>query len=195
MEHTWRADKGDQLHVRFSWTRTHLFDRLAMLRLYELFVERGTASDRLGHSLAHLERSVPLSTVEYQQLASSHVHIASDQMMDIAETYQSGNLSYPRTETDSFKESFRSARTHTARSSSEMGGVLVYVQRLLDGDFHYRVYHVSYVYRVSYPRVTLSSQRCARARVTPCSFLFRSHPESRDYTIQKSEDHDAARVK
>ena len=45
-----------------------------------------------------------------------------------------------------------------------MGGVLVYAQRLLDGDFHYGVYHVSYVYRVSYPRVTLSSQMRPRAR-------------------------------
>ena len=63
MEHTWRADKGDQLHVRFSWTRTHLFDRLAMLRLYELFVERGTASDRLGQRLVADANGHPRSSL------------------------------------------------------------------------------------------------------------------------------------
>jgi hypothetical protein len=35
MEHTWRADVGEQLHVRFSWARTRLFDRFATLVLHE----------------------------------------------------------------------------------------------------------------------------------------------------------------
>ena len=140
MEHTRRADDGEQLHVRFSWSRTRLFDRLATLVLYELCVERGTASiTSVTAKPTSKRRPLPLSTVEFQRLASSQLHIASDQTMDIAEKlYQSGYLSYPRTETDSFKEGFDLLTLIRTQLADQRWAA--YTQRLLDGDFQWPIH-------------------------------------------------------
>ena len=108
MAHTRRADDGEELHVKFSWSRTRLFDRLATLVLYELCVQRATASiTSVSAKPTSKRRPHPLATVEMQRLASSHLRIASDKCMEIAESlYQRGYLSYPRTETDTFKQGF-----------------------------------------------------------------------------------------
>jgi DNA topoisomerase-3 len=48
---------------------------------------------------------VPLATVELQKRASRWLHMTSKQAMDVAEAlYQKGFISYPRTETEVFKE-------------------------------------------------------------------------------------------
>ena len=52
-------------------------------------------------------RPTPLATVEMQRDASRLLRISSDQCMALAESlYQRGYLSYPRTETDGFKDGF-----------------------------------------------------------------------------------------
>ena len=79
-------------------------------------------------------RPVPLSTVELQKLASQHLRISSDKTMDIAEKlYQRGYLSYPRTETDKFKEGFDlQALIGEQRSHPRWGA---YAAELLGGAF------------------------------------------------------------
>ena len=55
----------------------------------------------------YLRRPVPLATVELQKLASQRLRLPSDRTMELAEgLYTRGYLSYPRTETDKFKEGF-----------------------------------------------------------------------------------------
>ena len=48
----------------------------------------------------------PLSTIEFQKMASIYLNLSSKQAMDIAEKlYQEGFISYPRTETNRYPNS------------------------------------------------------------------------------------------
>jgi DNA topoisomerase-3 len=108
LKHNATAEDGEPLEVRFAWGRHRLFDRLAALVLYEMCVERGVASiTSVTARPTSRRRPTPLATVELQRDASSKLRIPSDRTMDMAEKlYQRGYLSYPRTETDGFKQGF-----------------------------------------------------------------------------------------
>eukprot|EP00606_Chrysophyceae_sp_TOSAG23-5_P001450 GSChrysophyteH2.ASY1.ANO1.1140.1 assembled CDS len=84
------------MECAFSWDRGRLFDKLSALLLYETD-ERPTTR----------WRPVPLNTVELQKRSSRFLRISSEKTMQVAEElYNRGILSYPRTETDFFKEGF-----------------------------------------------------------------------------------------
>ena len=69
-----------------------------------------------------------------QRLASQKLGISSDRTMDLAEKlYQSGYLSYPRTETDTFKQGFDLHGLIRAQLNDQRWST--YAQGLLDGDF------------------------------------------------------------
>lgn len=91
--------------VSFIWGRKRLFDFLAVLVLYEICLEAKTAKViNVTRKEKSKWRPVPLSTIAFQKLASKKLRIDSDKAMSIAEKlYQKGIISYPRTETDSFK--------------------------------------------------------------------------------------------
>lgn len=92
----------------FRWKRGNVFDRLSCILLYELSVEAGSArviECSAREALKH--KPCPLNTIELQKRASRFLRISSDDTMSAAESlYQKGILSYPRTETDFFKEGF-----------------------------------------------------------------------------------------
>jgi DNA topoisomerase-3 len=97
--------KGGAVAV-FEWSRGRLFDRAACALLYELCM-----ADPTAHVTSVQEREkrkwrpLPLNTVALQTLASRKLGISSDVAMTIAEElYNKGILSYPRTETENFKE-------------------------------------------------------------------------------------------
>ncbi|KAF5960284.1 hypothetical protein HYC85_001493 [Camellia sinensis] len=73
----------------------------------------------------------PLNTIELEKRASRYFRMSSEQTMKVAEDlYQTGFISYPRTETDSFSE-----RTDLRAIVQEQGGHPIwgsYAQRLLD---------------------------------------------------------------
>ena len=131
------AEDGEALTVQFSWARNRLFDRLATIVLYEMCVNRGTASiTGVTAKPTTKRRPCPLATVEFQRLASSRLHISSDISMEIAEKlYQEGYLSYPRTETDTFKQGFDLQNLIRAQLADSRWSA--YAQRLLDGDFQW----------------------------------------------------------
>ena len=132
-----RAEDGEELAVKFSWGRHRLFDRLTTLVLYEMCVARATASIRsVSAKETRRRRPLPLATVEMQRLASTKLSISSDRTMELAEKlYQSGYLSYPRTETDSFKQGFDlTTLIQNQRADGRWGA---YAQRLLDTDFQW----------------------------------------------------------
>ena len=92
----------------FSWDRHRLYDRLSCLVLFEMCTESVTAQVvQCTSRPTTKQRPCPLNTIELQKEASRHFRIPSDRTMDIAEKlYQSGIISYPRTETNAYKEGF-----------------------------------------------------------------------------------------
>ena len=101
-------DKATGEEASFSWNRGRLFDRLACTVLYEQCVRAPTARVvTLSAKEKRKYRPFPLTTVVMQKLAAKKLHISAENTMKIAEhLYQSGYISYPRTETDQFPQDF-----------------------------------------------------------------------------------------
>lgn len=126
LDHKKRAELSseEEASAVFTWARRRLFDRQSALVLYELCVERRVAvvTSVNGHEKKRW-RPTPLSTVELQKEASRRLRIPSDRAMEIAERlYQQGYLSYPRTETDKFKEGFDLAALVGAQAGNPQWG-------------------------------------------------------------------------
>ena len=92
--------------AKFDWSRGRLFDRLSCTVLYELCMANPTAIVTAVQEREKRKwRPLPLNTVALQTLASRKLGISSDVAMSIAEElYNKGIISYPRTETENFKE-------------------------------------------------------------------------------------------
>ena len=101
-------DASGVLTTSFRWKRGNLFDRLSCTLLYQLCVEAGSAEVlECSARPTSKYKPVPLNTVELQKRASRYLRISSDDTLALAESlYQKGILSYPRTETDFFKDGF-----------------------------------------------------------------------------------------
>eukprot|EP00462_Mataza_sp_D1_P007350 CAMPEP_0175121884 /NCGR_PEP_ID=MMETSP0087-20121206/1411_1 /TAXON_ID=136419 /ORGANISM="Unknown Unknown, Strain D1" /LENGTH=585 /DNA_ID=CAMNT_0016403465 /DNA_START=24 /DNA_END=1777 /DNA_ORIENTATION=+ len=92
--------------AEFVWERKRLFDRQVCAVLFETVVEEGEAVVTATHRReTRRRRPKPLNTVDMQKLAASKLRMSSHRAMEVAEAlYQRGILSYPRTETQIFKE-------------------------------------------------------------------------------------------
>jgi DNA topoisomerase-3 len=93
--------------AEFRWERRRVFDRLVALVLFEDVVEGGSALIvDINNRQTTRSRPVPLATVEMQKnLSRPPYRMPSSKAMEVAEKlYQRGFISYPRTETDKFKE-------------------------------------------------------------------------------------------
>lgn len=95
--------------ITFTWKRQRLYDRLMTLSLYEACLDDGMAVvTQLSGRNKSKWRPVPLATVELQKRASKYLRIGSEVTMSAAEhLYQSGYISYPRTETERFRTEFQ----------------------------------------------------------------------------------------
>jgi DNA topoisomerase-3 len=102
-----RVERNDSV-AEFTWNRSRLFDQHSCIVLYELCVENPMAT------VTHIEqkpskklRPFPLTTVQLQKLCAQKLKISSEETMNIAEKlYQSGYISYPRTETSKYGVGF-----------------------------------------------------------------------------------------
>ncbi|RHY09904.1 hypothetical protein DYB36_000067, partial [Aphanomyces astaci] len=92
--------------IAFTWARHRLYDHVATLALFEMCVEAKVATvTSITRKDTSKRKPFPLTTVEFQKRASRWLRITSEEAMAAAESlYNKGLLSYPRTETDSFKE-------------------------------------------------------------------------------------------
>jgi DNA topoisomerase-3 len=123
---------GKKYDVRFDWERGRLFDKLITLTLLEKIIEArvGTIRNVLAKDRTRL-RPQPLNTVEMQKLISKKLRINSHQAMEIAEKlYQKGFISYPRTETQKFKNENLKRLVEEQKQSSKWGS---YAVELLEG--------------------------------------------------------------
>jgi DNA topoisomerase-3 len=92
--------------LQFTWARGRLYDRITALVLYERAVEAGEATVVSARGSSDCRRRpIPMNTIELSTAASRLLGMQSDKVMAWAEwLYTEGFLSYPRTETESFKE-------------------------------------------------------------------------------------------
>jgi DNA topoisomerase-3 len=96
--------KREDIDVAFLWNRNRLFDRAAVTILFERCLATKIAKvTKVQQKPTKKWKPLPLTTVEFQKMASSFLHMNSQQAMKIAEDlYNKGFISYPRTETDRF---------------------------------------------------------------------------------------------
>ncbi len=95
--------------IFLKWKRGRLFDRFLTMALYESCLDTGEATvTSLQGNPKHKWRPIPLATVELQKRASRYLRIGSERVMSAAEElYQAGLISYPRTETEIFRDEFQ----------------------------------------------------------------------------------------
>lgn len=94
----------DGITTNFSWRRNHLFDRMAVIIIFERCLIAKTAKvTKMQKKPTRKSKPLPLTTVELQKLGSRFLRMTSQEVMNVAEAlYQKGWISYPRTETDQF---------------------------------------------------------------------------------------------
>ncbi|KND04904.1 uncharacterized protein SPPG_08857 [Spizellomyces punctatus DAOM BR117] len=137
-EDFWKIDvsiEKDGSTAKFDWGRTHLFDQHFTLVLYEKCMDNPTATVASVNTKPKSKWApLPLTTVEFQKAGSRILRISSDRIMSIAERlYQQGIISYPRTETDVFADSFQLHPLIEAQVNDPRWGQ--YAQGLLGGRF------------------------------------------------------------
>ncbi|ODQ64850.1 prokaryotic type I DNA topoisomerase [Nadsonia fulvescens var. elongata DSM 6958] len=96
----------DGIKVNFKWERGNIFDRLAVLVLYEQSLLTRPDNIEIQNMISKPKskwRPLPLTTVELQKIGSRYFKLSAKRVLDIAEElYTKGFVSYPRTETDQF---------------------------------------------------------------------------------------------
>ena len=95
--------------IFLKWKRERLYDRVLTMALYENCLDAGEATIiSLTGRPKNKWRPIPLATVELQKRASRYLRIGSETLMSAADQlYQSGLISYPRTETEKFRSEFQ----------------------------------------------------------------------------------------
>ncbi|KAF1924014.1 DNA topoisomerase III [Didymella exigua CBS 183.55] len=94
----------DDVEVKFNWQRGHLFDRIAVILIFERCLVSKTAKvTKMAKKPTKKWKPLPLTTVELQKMGSKFLRMTSQEVMKVAEDlYTKGWISYPRTETDQF---------------------------------------------------------------------------------------------
>lgn len=96
--------KRDNMDAIFFWNRNRLFDRVAVTILFERCLAAKMAKvSKVQQKPTKKWKPLPLTTVEFQKIATRFLNMNGEQAMNTAERlYQKGFISYPRTETDRF---------------------------------------------------------------------------------------------
>jgi DNA topoisomerase-3 len=123
--------------VTFGWARGNgrVFDRtLAVVLLAQCTAAgHGIVTKADGRQKSKWA-PVPLATVELQKRCSRYLRISSAETMEIAEKlYQSGVMSYPRTETDQFPQTMNLQELVRIQTGSSDGSIAQYANGLLAG--------------------------------------------------------------
>ncbi|KAK4994172.1 DNA topoisomerase [Elasticomyces elasticus] len=126
----------DDIRVNFTWSRGHLFDRLAVFIIFERCLAAGLARvTKVETKPTSKWKPLPLTTVELQKCGSRFLRMDSQRVMKIAEDlYTKGWISYPRTETDQFDEGIDLRSIVQKQVQGHAWGQ--FAQGLLDGGFN-----------------------------------------------------------
>ncbi|PKS06825.1 hypothetical protein jhhlp_006901 [Lomentospora prolificans] len=124
------------IDVNFSWARNRLFDRLAVIILYERCLTAKIAKvTKVQERPTRKFKPLPLTTVELQKAATRLLRMTGQQAMTVAEAlYNRGFISYPRTETDRFDKSMDLRALCRKQTQDNRWGT--FAQGLVDGGFN-----------------------------------------------------------
>ncbi len=129
--------KKDNIPVSFTWAKGHLFDRMAVLILYErcLLAKKAKVVKTTERPTSKW-KPLPLTTVELQKNASRFLRMNSQQAMKVAEDlYTKGWISYPRTETDQFDKDIDLRSLVQKQTQDGQWGT--FAQNLMSGGFQW----------------------------------------------------------
>lgn len=121
--------------ARFSWSRNRLFDRAAVVVMYErCLANKQAIVTKVQEKPTKKWKPLPLTTVELQKAATRLLHMTGQQAMTVAEhLYNKGFISYPRTETDRFDKGMDLQALIRNQTNSDRWGQ--YAHNLLNGGF------------------------------------------------------------
>ncbi|KAF3910063.1 Helicase [Orbilia brochopaga] len=128
----------DEVTTVFNWDRSRLFDKMAVVLLFEMcLTSSGALVKSVARKPARKYKPLPLTTVELQKQGSRFLGMNSQRVMKAAESlYTSGFISYPRTETDQYDHNIDlQALIGKQRDDTGGWGWGTYAGRLLDGEF------------------------------------------------------------
>ena len=125
----------DGVKVNFSWARNHLFDRMAVVILFErCLIAKYAKVTKVQTKPTSKWKPLPLTTVELQKCGSRFLRMDSQRVMTIAEKlYQQGWISYPRTETDQFDRDMQ--LQPLVQKQTQGGPWAQFAQGLVNGGF------------------------------------------------------------
>ncbi len=125
----------DGIDVTFHWNRNRLFDRAAVTILFERCLAARLAKvSKVQQKPTKRWKPLPLTTVEFQKMASRFLRMNSQQAMKIAEDlYNKGFISYPRTETDRFDHGMNLRALVEKQVQDQTWGQ--FARSLVNGDF------------------------------------------------------------
>jgi DNA topoisomerase-3 len=126
----------DGIAVRFTWKRGHLFDRMAVVIIFEKCLIAKTAKvTKMQKKPTRKWKPLPLTTVELQKLGSRFLRMSSQEVMTTAEAlYTKGFISYPRTETDQFDKGMDLKKIIEKQQQDNNWGL--FAQGLMNGGFN-----------------------------------------------------------
>ncbi|KAL8159182.1 hypothetical protein V2J09_000719 [Rumex salicifolius] len=126
------SHKLDDRSAEFSWIRGRIFDYTCASIVYEMCIEEPTATvTKVLQQQKFKYPPYPLSTLELEKRASRWFRMSATETMKAAEDlYQTGFISYPRTETDSFSERTDLKAIVEGQQAHPVWGS--YAERLLD---------------------------------------------------------------
>ncbi|CCI49690.1 unnamed protein product [Albugo candida] len=121
----------DNQTIKLDWDRGHIFDHEAVCALNEVISEKNTLLvSSVKESEVTRSRPTPLNTVQLLQHASKQLSMGPFTTMQIAERlYLQGYISYPRTESTSYPDSFDVQSTLSQHTRNSHWGA--YVANLL----------------------------------------------------------------
>ncbi|KAI1878085.1 uncharacterized protein JN550_000267 [Neoarthrinium moseri] len=127
--------KREGIDVHFAWARNRLFDRAAVIILYERCLSAKMAEvTKVQEKPTKKWKPLPLTTVELQKMATRFLRLTGQQAMTAAESlYNKGFISYPRTETDRFDKGMNLQALVQKQTPDNRWGQ--FAQDLLNGGF------------------------------------------------------------
>jgi DNA topoisomerase-3 len=129
------AHTKDEIDVKFNWRRGHLFDRMAVIIIFErCLLTKKAKVIKMAKKPTKKWKPLPLTTVELQKNGSRFLRMTSQEVMKVAEDlYTKGWISYPRTETDQFDRGM-DLRALVARQTQDNAWG-PFAQHLINGGF------------------------------------------------------------